>query len=122
MASALADRIAATHDPAEAVRIMRREIGLTEADLAAATGVDRRSVRRWLAASPTRPVRHERRIDDLRAIVEILADGLTENGIRQWLRARNRSLRGERPLDVLARGEFGRVQNAAEAFAQGYFV
>ncbi len=122
MPTALARRIASAHDPGEAVEIMRQEVGLTEADIAAATGADTRSVRRWTAERPSRPVRHERQIDDLRAIVEVLADSLTEAGVRQWLRARNRSLKGERPLDVLARGEYERVQAAAEAFAEGYLV
>jgi hypothetical protein len=99
---------------------MRREIGLTEADVAAATGADERSVRRWLVR--TRPVRHERQIDDLRAIVQVLTETLTTDGIRQWLRARNRYLKGEHPLDALARGEYSRVQEAAEAFVEGYFV
>jgi hypothetical protein len=122
MAEALAQRIARVQDATEAVRLIRRDVGLTEADLATATGADTRSVRRWTAARPTRPARHERQIDDLRAIVAILAETLTPQGIRQWLRARNRHLRGERPLDALARGQYTRVQEAAEAFAQGYFV
>lgn len=120
MPPALAEKIARVHEPSETVRLMRREIGLTEADVAAATGADERSVRRWLGQ--TRPIRHERQIDDLRAIVQVLAETLTTDGIRQWLRARNRLLKGERPLDVLARGEYSRVQDAAEAFVEGYFV
>jgi hypothetical protein len=31
-------------------------------------------------------------------------------------------LKGERPRDVLARGEYSRLQDAAEAFVEGYFV
>lgn len=120
MPPALAERIARVHSSTDAVRIMRREIGLTEADVAIATGADERSVRRWLG--DTRPIRHERQIDDLRAIVQLLAETLTAEGIRQWLRARNRYLKGERPLDALARGEYSRVQEAAEAFVEGYFV
>lgn len=111
--------MARVHGP-EAVRVLRREVGLTEADVAAATGADERSVRRWLGA--TRPTRHERQIDDLRSIVQLLAETLTNDGVRQWLRARNRYLKGDRPLDVLARGEYKRVHEAAEAFVEGYFV
>lgn len=95
-------------------------MGLTEADVAKATGADPRSVRRWLGQ--TRPVRHEQQIDDLRSIVQLLAETLTPEGIGQWLRARNRYLKGDRPVDVLARGDYRRVQEAAEAFVEGYFV
>jgi|ERR671934_763484 transcriptional regulator with XRE-family HTH domain len=120
VAQALAEKIARVHGSTEAVRIMRKDVGLTEADVATATGADKRSVRRWL--QDTRPVRHERQIDDLRSIVQVLAETLTPDGIRQWLRARNRYLKGDRPLDALARGEYDRVQEAAEAFVEGYFV
>jgi hypothetical protein len=120
LAPALAERIARVHSSNDAVRIIRHDIGLTEADVAAATGADERSVRRWLGQ--TRPIRHERQIDDLRAVVQLLAETLTPEGIRQWLRGRNRYLKGERPLDVLARGQYNRVHEAAEAFVEGYFV
>ncbi len=122
MVPALAERISRIHDPADAVRLIRRDVGLTEADVATATGADARSVRRWVAANGTRPTRHERQIDDLRSIVQLLAETLTAEGVRQWLRARSRYLKGERPLDVLARGDYSRVHDAAEAFVEGYFV
>jgi transcriptional regulator with XRE-family HTH domain len=107
------------------VRYLRRETGLTEADLADATGASTRTVRRWLAAEPETAERgphSAQQIDDLRTIVEELEDSLTPKGIRQWLRARNRYLKGARPIDELRAGEFERVHEAARAFADGTYV
>jgi predicted Abi (CAAX) family protease len=98
-------------------------MGLTEADLAAATGATTRTVRRWLAEDVEEPqARYAERLDDLRAIVEQLEDSLTPKGIRQWLNARNRYLSGSRPIENIRRGEFAEAQRAAKAFGDGYYV
>jgi transcriptional regulator with XRE-family HTH domain len=109
-------------DASSSVRHIRREIGLTEADLALATGTDARTARRWLAGEVSPQRRNKERIDDLRAIVEELEDSLTPKGIRQWLRARNRVLDGERPIERLGRRDFDAVYKAAQAFAEGYYI
>ncbi len=102
---------------------MRLNLGLTEGDLATATGASTRTVRRWLAEDVEDPqARYAERIDDLRAIINELEDSLTPKGIRQWLNARNRSLAGARPIDSLSRGDFDQAHRAAQAFAEGYYV
>ena len=76
-----------------------------------------------IAARATQPqARYARQIDDLKAIVDELHDSLTPKGIRQWLRARNRYLGGARPIDLLREGHFDRVNHAAQAFTEGYYV
>ena len=110
-------------DIGDTVRYLRREVKLTEVDLADGTGASPRTVRRWLAPNPSQPQdRYETLIDDMRVIVETLSGSLTNKGIRQWLRARNRNLEGARPIDELREGRFDRVYEAAQAFAQGYYV
>jgi len=111
-------------DPFESVRYLRRHTKLTEADLADGTGASTRTVRRWIAAKPTedREPRYARQIDDLRTIVQELEESLTPKGIRQWLRARNRYLDGERAIDLLREGQFRKVREAALAFREGYYV
>lgn len=108
-------------DVDERVRYLRREMGLTERDLAAITGAADRTVRRWLSGTAPQH-RHAERVDDLYAIVEELADSLTAKGLRQWLHGRNRHLKGDRPIDRLAQGDFDAVRKAAEAFSRGYYV
>jgi transcriptional regulator with XRE-family HTH domain len=110
-------------DAFERVRYLRRHAKLTEADIADGTGASTRTVRRWIAAEPEAGEPHyTRQIDDLHAIVQELEESLTPKGIRQWLRARNRYLDGERPIDLLREGEFRRVREAALAFRDGYYV
>jgi hypothetical protein len=110
-------------DPGQSVRYLRREVGLSEVDLADGTGAHTRTVRRWIASRPSEPQpRYARHIDDLKAIVEELEDSLTHKGIRQWLRARSRYLDDKRPIDELREGHFDEVRQAARAFTEGYYL
>lgn len=106
-------------NPRRAVGLLS-QTGLSDGDIAAAVGATDRSVRRWRAGDESvNPTRYWRGIDDLRAIVIFLReDGtLDDEGIGHWLRARNRELDDQRPLEVLRLGGFDRVRDAAERFA-----
>src|SRR5579884_3179818 len=101
------------------VRYLRTEVKLTEADLSDATGASTRTVRRWTHTSDDdlqRDPHYAQQIDDLHAVVVELRDSLTAKGIRQWLRSRNRYLKGQRPIDLLREGRFNEVYDAAIAF------
>lgn len=116
MATAL-DRAVEVKDVVSALK----HFGLTQKDLATATGASERSVRNWAATSAIRPS-HEERLSDVREIVLLLKDSLTERGVGQWLRARNRLLGGQRPIDLLAKGEIDRARKAAASFIDGAYV
>lgn len=107
----------------EAVEIVSalKSHGFTQMDIAAAAGVSDRSVRNWSNETPLRR-KHEERLRDLRAIVLLIDDSLTDRGVGQWFRAHQRLLAGRRPLDVLAEGDVEAVRRAAEAFANGSYV
>ncbi len=96
-------------------------LGLTQADLAHATGASERLVRNWKKASAIRP-EYEERLRDVRDIALILRDSLTPRGVGQWLRARNRMLGGRRPLELIHEGDLARVREAALAFVDGAYV
>ena len=98
-----------------------RDFGLTQSAIAKATGATVRSVRNWEATSAIRP-RNDERLRDLREIVLILRETLTEKGVGQWLQARNRTLKGRRPIELLERGEFEAARNAARAYVEGAYV
>jgi len=116
-----ADRPNALSDPRDVVRYFRNAVGLTETELRLALGADERSIRRWASANAAaRPRRrHAERIDDLRDLTELLGDTLLDEHIGRWLRVRNRLLKGARPLELLADGDYDRVRDAAEAFVDG---
>jgi len=109
----------------ERVRYLRGEVGLTETELSDATGASTRTVRRWTSAEDAelqRGPNYTQQIDDLHMVVTELKDSLTHKGIRQWLRSRNRYLKGERPIDLLRKGQFQDVYDAAVAFRDGVYL
>jgi antitoxin Xre/MbcA/ParS-like protein len=96
-------------------------VSLTQADVAQGTGASERSVRNWKRTSAIRP-EYEERLQDIREIALILQDCLTSRGIGQWFRARNRSLGGRRPIELMSEGEADAVRRAAHAFVDGAYV
>jgi len=115
--------IYAAGSPFRQVQHLRHSLHLTENDLADATGASTRTVRRWSGAEAELSApRYAERIDDLHAVVAELEDSLTAKGIRQWLRARNRSLSGARPIELLCEGKFEPVYEAACAFRDGEYL
>ena len=97
-----------------------RPFGVTQAEVASVTHVSDRAVRGWRESN----IRTENydRLAELRDLVLLLSDSLTPRGVAQWLRARNRVLGRERPIDVLTAGDFEKVRLAAEAFIDGSYV
>ncbi len=103
------------------VRRLREDYGLTQSIIAKATGASARSVRNWEQTSAIRP-HNDERLRDLREVVLILRETLTARGVGQWLTARNRILRGQRPIDLLAEGNTKDVREAATAYVEGAYV
>lgn len=70
---------------------VKRDLRLTDEELARAIGAGVRTVRRLLSQEERpRRTRHEEQIDDLRTIVEILRNAYSAETTRSWLFARNR--------------------------------
>ena len=102
---------------------LKRDLDLTDEELARATGAGVRTIRRLLSEDerPKR-TRLEERIDDLRTIAEILREVYSAEATRSWLMARNRPLEFDRPIDRLAGSDFAVVRDAAEAFVDGDYT
>lgn len=83
------------------------------------TGADRRSVERWRSGVTPSRTAFVRRLDDLAAIVDLLGPAMSARGKAAWLTARSPFLGWQRPVDVLAAGEFDRARDAARAYAAG---
>ena len=120
-ASSVAKTLGRAVEVGDVVRRLRDDYGLTQSAIAKATGASARSVRNWEATSAIRASNDER-LRDLREIVLILSETLTARGVGQWLRARNRLLKGRQPVDVLAEGKIGAVRDAARAYVEGAYV
>lgn len=110
--------------PVEAPEIVRapRRYGITPAEVDTVTGVLDRAVRKRQRPSID-PAPYDRRARaELRDLVALLSDSLSPRGVGQWMYARNRLLKAERPIDLLSAGRFDEVRLAARSFIEGSYV
>ena len=92
----------------EAVRA--HELGhLTETDIARATGVAPSTARAWLAGTRSPTGERAERLLELSALVERLAGVIRADYIPIWLRKPVPALDDDKPLDVIAAGQYRRV-------------
>lgn len=98
-----------------------RTFGFTQADVAAATGADVRSVRNWQRGR-TPSSTNEDRLRELHYLASELADTFDPPGPAQWMRAPNRTLRGRKPIDVLRDGEYEQALGAVNAYLDGTYI
>lgn len=96
-------------------------VGFTQKQIASATGATDRSVRNWSATGAISRA-YDDRIRELSDIALLLSGTMTPRGITQWFSARNRLLGGQRPADLIARGETEAVRQAAASFVEGAYV
>jgi transcriptional regulator with XRE-family HTH domain len=92
----------------EALRI-RSTGGLNDELIARATGAARSTVRDWLARRSSPTGARAERVAELSAIVERLARVMNPDYIPVWLVKPLEALDDDKPVDVIARGEYRRV-------------
>lgn len=98
----------------EAARI--REIGhLATADIARATGADDSTVRAWLNETRSPSGERAERLAELSSLVERLARVIDGSYIPVWLRKPNTLLDDEKPIDLVATGEYRQVSRVIAA-------
>lgn len=88
--------------------------GITQTELGQAVGASLRTVQNWAAGSGTPAGVKVRRLLDVQYIVRELREAYTEEGVQIWMHARNRNLDGQRPIDLLAAGQYDDVLAEAE--------
>ncbi|HUP43544.1 MAG TPA: hypothetical protein VM599_10065 [Thermoanaerobaculia bacterium] len=99
---------------AEAGRL-RRQTGLTAEQIARATGAAPSTVRGWIGRlSEPRGTRADR-VAELAAITERLERVMPRSYIPLWLSKPIEALDYEKPLDLIAAGEYRRVARAISA-------
>ena len=86
------------------------EIGhLTVPDIARATGANETTVRAWLRDARSPSANHAERLAELSSIVERLVRVMEATYVPVWMRKPIPLLDDDKPLDVVAAGEYRRV-------------
>lgn len=97
-----------------------RLLGVSQEVLSRILNVSARTAHRWLKG--TRP-RRTRELDRLSEIVALLEQTLpNDDAIRSYLYHANPTLQGEKPIDLLIRGEFDRVAADLQAVQEGVYI
>ena len=89
------------------------------ADVARVSGTHPRSVLRWQTDGSIPRRETEERVLELKAVVDLLRRVIHGDAARLWLRAPNPELGYEKPLDLIAEGQYQRVVNLLLALAEG---
>lgn len=96
-----------------------REGVLTNAELAEITGVKTRQVQHWASGAHRPQGEAKDRLLELHYIVDRLRETYTSEGADIWIHGRNKTLDGQKPIDLLAAGKFKQVLAAVERLASG---
>lgn len=100
---------------AEEVDYMRAVGHLSDEDSARATGAALSTVGTWLRRTRHATGIRANRVAELSAIVERLAQSMEPAYIPVWLRKPLAALDDDKPLDVIAKGEYRRVSRIIAA-------
>ena len=92
---------------------------MTAAELAEIVGVRERQVQHWSSGAHKPQGEARDRLLEVHYIVDELEQVYKPEGIDIWLHGRNRSLSGQRPIDLLRAGEFRTVLDAIERLKTG---
>ncbi|MBV9278740.1 MAG: helix-turn-helix domain-containing protein [Chloroflexi bacterium] len=100
--------------PHQAIRDLENDLGLKPEDIAAALGVDRRTVERWRDKGDIPQERARQDLARLHALRDRLLESFTPEGARSWVHNSSGFFRGLKPVQII-RG--GQVDGVASAFA-----
>ena len=89
------------------------------ADVARVLGATSRSVARWQAAEVSPRRESEERLLELKAVLDLARDVMRPESARLWFRSPSRELGYDKPLDLIARGDYRKVIAALLALAEG---
>jgi uncharacterized protein (DUF2384 family) len=88
-------------------------------DIARALKTSPRSVARWQANEVSPRRESEERLLEVKAVVDLLLQHLRPDAARLWIRSPDPNLGYEKPIDLIARGEYRRVIGVILAMAEG---
>jgi Protein of unknown function (DUF2384) len=95
------------------------EVGhLSDADIGRATGAAASTARAWLGGTRTPSGQRAERLVELSALVERLTRVMDPSYIAVWLRKPVPALDDDKPLEVIARGDYRRVAKLVSALEE----
>jgi transcriptional regulator with XRE-family HTH domain len=94
------------------------ETGLSDRDIARATGAAPSTTRAWLAGSRAPTGERAERLIELSALIERLARVVDPSYIAVWLRKPVPALEDDKPLDVIGRGDYRLVARLVSALEE----
>lgn len=118
MATATASKPAAMPALVEEAARVRAEGHLSEDDIARATGVAKSTARAWLNGTRTPSGLRAERLIELAALVERLSRVMEGSYIPVWMRKPVPALGDDKPLDVIARGDYRLVSKLVAALEE----
>lgn len=92
---------------------------LDGAEVARVVDTTPRTISRWQRSEVAPRRESEERLLELKAVADLLRQHLRPEPARLWLRSPNPELDFEKPLDLVAHGEYRRVIGAISAMAEG---
>jgi len=103
---------------AKEVAFIHDEAHLTNEDIAAATGAAPSTARAWVALTRVPSGERARRVAELSALVERLLRVMDPEYIPVWMNKPIPALDDEKPLGLVARGEYRRVAEVVSALEE----
>jgi len=97
-----------------------RLLGVSQEALSRILNVSARTAHRWLKGTRPRRTRELERLFEIVALLEQTLPG--EDAIRAYLHHSNPALDGQKPMDLLMRGELERVAADLQAVQEGVYV
>lgn len=107
---------------AKTLERLEERAGLSYEDIARVVGASPRSISRWAQGEADPRSRSRDRLLETTAVVTELSRVLVPDAAHLWLFTPNPFLEFDRPMDLVAEGQYRRVLAAVEALANGVFV
>ena len=99
---------------------MARLLGVSQESFARILNVSSRTAHRWLKGARPRPRAELNRLESIVSRLEETLPG--PEAIRSYLNHPNPNLAGERPVDLLVRRDFDRVESDLRAIQEGVYL
>lgn len=109
-------------DLVERLESAREGVGVDRSDVARVLDTTPRTVSRWIRRETAPRAEQRERLLETLYVFDQLSRVLKPEAAHDWLLAPSEMLNHEKPIDLLAAGEYRRVLGVVEALAEGVFV